>query len=73
MIKSYFELEITSCLMFIVSRPQKEYLFLKYISKTRPVLIAIPLKQFLKFCFQSRILQQQPDLMHGSNRFKCEY
>ena len=34
MIKSYFELEITSCLMFIVSRPQKEYLFLKYIKNT---------------------------------------
>ena len=31
MIKSYFELKITSYLMFIISRPQKEYLFLKYI------------------------------------------
>ena len=34
MIKSYFEQEITSCLMFIVSRPQKGYLFLKYIKNT---------------------------------------
>ena len=55
MIKSYFELEITSCLMFIVSRPQKEYLFLKCI-KTRPVLIVMPLKQFFRsFAFKAQL------------------
>ena len=48
MVKSYFEKEITAYLMFIISGPQKVFLFLKHIRNTNSSYRS----QLLRFYFQ---------------------
>ena len=48
MVKSYFEKEITAYLMFIISGPQKVFLFLKHIRNTNSSYRS----QLLRFHFQ---------------------
>ena len=49
MVKSYFEKEITAYLMFIISGPQKVFLFLKHIRNTNNSSYR---SQLLRFHFQ---------------------
>ena len=67
MVKSYFEKEITAYLMFIISGPQKVFLFLKHIRNTNSSYRS----QLLRFHFQIQCVDISRYLQHlSSNKFE---